>query len=611
MKKVILNSLLILVAILFASCSSDDDNSSSNLNTNTIADFVNENPNYSSLKSALDLTSLTPALSSSTELTVFAPDNDSFDVFLSSNGFSSLDDVPLEVLEQVLLNHVIQGVNASSSLSTGYVKTLAEESSTMNKIDMYINTSNGVMLNGEASVVVADIFVDNGVIHAVDNVISLPSVVTFASADNTFTSLVSALTRESSFTYVSTLSSTTSPAPFTVFAPTNDAFGNLLSELGASSLNDIATATLEATLNTHVVANANVLSTDLTDGMTVNTLGDSFVINTTSGVTFLDQNDRVGNVIVANVQAANGVIHVVDRVILPYIDSMQSNTIADFVTNNSDYSSLKAALDRAGLTSVLSGSDEFTVFAPNNASFNTFLTANGFSSLEEVPVAFLEQVLLNHVVAGTNLSTSLSTGYVKTLAEESSTMNKIDMYINTSNGVMLNGEASVTSADIDVDNGVIHAVSSVINLPTVVTFATADNTFSTLVAALTRENEFSYVSTLSSTTSPAPFTVFAPTNDAFGSLLSELGASSLNDIATATLEATLNTHVVANANVLSTDLTDGMTVSTLGDTFVINTTSGVTFLDQNDRTGNIIVADVQASNGVIHVVDRVILPNLN
>ncbi len=320
MKKIILNSLLVIVAIVFASCSSDDDNNSSNPTSNTIADFVNENPSYSTLKSALDLTSLTPALSSSTEFTVFAPDNDSFESFLSSNGFSSLDDVPLEVLEQVLLNHVIQGVNASSSLSTGYVKTLAEESSTMNKIDMYINTSNGVMLNGESSVVVADIFVDNGVIHAVDNVISLPSVVTFATADNTFTSLVSALTRESSFTYVSTLSSTTSPAPFTVFAPTNDAFGSLLTELGVSSLNDIATATLEATLNTHVVGGANVLSSTLTDGMTVTTLGDTFMLNTTSGVIFTDQNDRSGNVIIADVQAANGIIHVVDKVILPQLN---------------------------------------------------------------------------------------------------------------------------------------------------------------------------------------------------------------------------------------------------------------------------------------------------
>lgn len=320
MKKVILNSLLVIVAILFASCSSDDDNNSSQPISNTIADFVNENPNYSTLKTALDLTNLTPALSSSTEFTVFAPDNDSFEVFLSSNGFSSLDDVPVEVLEQVLLNHVVSGTNLSTSLSTGYVKTLAEESSTMNKVDMYINTSSGVMINGESSVTSADIMVDNGVIHAVSSVINLPTVVTFATADDTFSTLVAALTRENEFSYVSTLSSTTSPAPFTVFAPTNNAFGSLLNELEVNSLGDIATATLESTLNTHVVANANVLSGAITNGMTVNTLGDSFVINTTSGVMFQDQNNREGNIIVVDVQAANGVIHVVDRVILPNLN---------------------------------------------------------------------------------------------------------------------------------------------------------------------------------------------------------------------------------------------------------------------------------------------------
>lgn len=320
MKKIILNSLVVLVIFLFGSCSSDDDNNSST--TNTIVDFVNQNPNYSSLEAALIKAELTGALSGSTQFTVFAPDNNSFDNFLSENGFASLDDVPVALLQQVLLNHVVSGTNLSSNLATGYVKTLAEEASTMNKIDMYLDTSNGVMINGESSVVSADITVDNGVIHAIDKVISLPTVVTFATADDTFSTLVTALTRENTFTYVSTLSTGngTSPAPFTVFAPTNTAFGNLLTELNAASLADIATATLEATLNTHVVGGANVLSSTLTDGMTVTTLGDTFTINTTSGVTFLDQNDRTGNVIVADVQAVNGVIHVVDKVILPNLN---------------------------------------------------------------------------------------------------------------------------------------------------------------------------------------------------------------------------------------------------------------------------------------------------
>lgn len=314
MKKNLLKFAVLLVLVLSYSCSDDDANQPQ---TVTIADFVSSNPNYSSLEAALARVNLTAALDGNTQFTVFAPDNDAFAAFLDANSFNSLDDVPDALLTQVLLNHVVSGRNLSSSLSTGYVKTLAEEPTTNNSIDMYINTSGGVMINGDVSVLAADIQVDNGVIHAVDKVIGLPTVVTFALADATFETLVSALTADASFTFVSTLSTTTSPAPFTVFAPTNMAFGNLLTELGANSLDDIATSTLESTLLTHVVAGANVLSTTLTDGMTVTTIGDTFMIDLDGGASFMDQNGRTGNIIVTDVQAYNGVVHVVDEVILP------------------------------------------------------------------------------------------------------------------------------------------------------------------------------------------------------------------------------------------------------------------------------------------------------
>lgn len=290
-----------------------------------------------------------------------------------------------------------------------------------------------------------------------------------------------------------------------------------------------------------------------------------------------------------------------------------SNTIADFVAANSDYSSLGAALERANLTGVLAGTTDYTVFAPNNAAFDAYLTANGFANLEAVPVDALTQVLLNHVVSGVNTSSDLSTGYIKTLAEEATTQNKLNMYVSTDAGVVLNGTSTVTTANVTVDNGVIHAVNTVIDLPTVVTFAVYDPTFNILEAALTRETTFTYVATLSTKTSPAPFTVFAPTDAAFVALLAELtDYDTLADIPTALLESTLNTHVIAGANVLSSTLTDGMIIDiTLGDNFTINTVGGASFTDLNDRSGDIIVTDVQAVNGVIHVVSKVILPNLD
>lgn len=288
----------------------------------------------------------------------------------------------------------------------------------------------------------------------------------------------------------------------------------------------------------------------------------------------------------------------------------QTNTIADFVASNDDYSSLKAALDKAGLTATLAGQGSFTVFAPNNAAFATFLNANGFASLDDVPTALLTNLLLNHVLSGVNMASDLTTGYVNTLATEASSGANLSMYVNTSSGVKLNGISTVTTADIEADNGVIHAVNTVIALPTVVTFATADPTFATLVSALTRADQPDFVGILSTPagTSPTPFTVFAPTNDAFAALLVELGANSLNDIDGATLTATLNTHVIAGANVRAADLVDG-TVTTLGADLIVDA-SNATLTDPNGRVSNIIVVDVQAANGVVHVIDKVLLPQL-
>ncbi|CAH8283707.1 putative surface protein with fasciclin (FAS1) repeats [Mariniflexile fucanivorans] len=288
----------------------------------------------------------------------------------------------------------------------------------------------------------------------------------------------------------------------------------------------------------------------------------------------------------------------------------QPETIAEIAAATPGFETLVAALDRADLVVTLDSPGAFTVFAPTNTAFQAFLTANNFASLEAIPVDVLKQVLLNHVVAGKNVSSGLTTGYVNSLATYGDTNLNLSMFINTSNGVEINGVSSVTTPDIDATNGVIHIVDAVIGLPTVVTFATADPTFSTLVAALTRESSFTFVNTLSSTSTPAPFTVFAPTNTAFGNLLTELEVANLAAIPTATLSATLSMHVVAGANVQSTALTNNMTITTLGGNITAKTTGGATLTDANNRVSNIIAVNVQAVNGVIHAIDKVILPNL-
>ena len=290
------------------------------------------------------------------------------------------------------------------------------------------------------------------------------------------------------------------------------------------------------------------------------------------------------------------------------------STIAEFAANNSDLSNLTAALNAAegNLLSLLNGGD-YTLLAPNNFAFEIFLGKNGFTSIDEVPTDILRKILLNHVISGTVKSSDLAaavSGYTSTNATNTDG-NFLSMYFSTNNGVVFNGVSTVLNPDIAASNGVVHVVDLLIELPTVVTFATTNPGFETLVSALTRDDlSEDFVSILSTTTEPAPFTVFAPTNEAFSSLFSELSIDSLNDIDTATLESTLGTHVVAEANVRFEDLSDGMIITTIGDDLTISVGTGPLLVDLNGRTANIIAVDIQAYNGVIHVIDNVMLPQL-
>ncbi|MFK7950420.1 MAG: fasciclin domain-containing protein [Saprospiraceae bacterium] len=278
-------------------------------------------------------------------------------------------------------------------------------------------------------------------------------------------------------------------------------------------------------------------------------------------------------------------------------------TIADIVEDTERFSSLKAALERADLLETVR-SGEYTVFAPDNDAFDTFL--NG-AALADVDIDVLTQTLLNHVIGAKVESTGLENGYVSTLATESTTENPISLQVNIDNGVKLNNTVSVIQADIAADNGIIHEVDAVIGVPSVVDLAVQGD-FSILVAALTRADlTVDFVGTLSGT---GPFTVFAPTDAAFVALLdSNNDWDELGDIPVATLEAVLSYHVVAGANVLSSTLTDGQVVTSFeGSDFTINTADGAKITDANGNTVNIVATDVQGANGVVHVIDGVILP---
>lgn len=297
-------------------------------------------------------------------------------------------------------------------------------------------------------------------------------------------------------------------------------------------------------------------------------------------------------------------------------DNKNDKTIAEIAQRSPNLSILVDALVKTGLVDTFNSSGSYTVFAPTNDEFQAFLTANGFASLDDVPVALLTEVLKNHVLAGTFYSSDISTGYVSTLAKGSASDNPLSMFINVTdagviiNGGNTNGGATVTAYDIKASNGVIHVVDGVLGLPTVVNHAIANPNFTSLVGALTSAGQPDFVGILSGV---GPFTVFAPTNDAFTSLNTELAPGGIASVSAENLTKVLTYHVVSPANVLSSSLTEGQVVTpilTPAQTFTVLLSGGARLKDANNRECNIIATDVQASNGVIHVLSKVLLPTL-
>ena len=303
---------LIFFAIAFVSCDNNDDPVD-----NTITGLAVRNSNLKILVQALTRADLATTLQGVGPFTVFAPTDAAFTTFLKTTPYATINDVPKDVLTQILLNHVVSGSVKSTALSTGYIKTLAKGSaSTSNTLSMYVDLTSGVKLNGVAKVTTADVMASNGVIHVVDGVIGLPTIVTHAMANPMFSTLVSALTYNPQSGFAGVLSGTTS-SPFTVFAPTNAAFTAFLGETTYSSLSAIPANVLEKTLKYHVVTGANVLSTALTKNQVITTFSGQTATVKFTPTRLLDVSGRNCNIIATDVQCSNGVIHVLEKVLLP------------------------------------------------------------------------------------------------------------------------------------------------------------------------------------------------------------------------------------------------------------------------------------------------------
>lgn len=283
-------------------------------------------------------------------------------------------------------------------------------------------------------------------------------------------------------------------------------------------------------------------------------------------------------------------------------DTPQVKDIAATASADAQFSTLVAALTKAQLVSALQATGPFTVFAPNNTAFQK---AN-ITSLDGLSREALTPILTSHVINGSVKAADVRSGAVKTL----NTSN--DIYLSKNNdGVFINGNIKVIATDVTASNGVIHVIDNVITPPTLslVQIAQANNNFSELVSLVLAADPA--VLTALSSASANGLTVFAPTNAAFTELYKTTPkATLLNPANRALLTSVLLYHVVPG-RVFSTDLpnvTGEVGTANPNGKVTFNLTGGAKVIGKTSGNSNITSANILATNGVIHVIDKVLLP---
>jgi len=505
----------------------------------------------------------------------------------------------------------------------------------------------GVMSNNNTTIailVIASLLV-SPVVVADEN----DDIPTNAQSTGVHDSLVAALS------HADLVSALQGEGPFTVFAPTDDAFAAAGIDLSTFDT-DEENATLTDILLYHVVS-GSVASADVTDGMSAEALnGDSLDFTVSDGSVMVND----ATVTIADVMASNGVIHVIDKVLMPPADLVDIPTVAQ---GTGIHTALVAAVVQAELLTTLQGEGPFTVFAPTDDAF----TAAGIdlAALDnEEGKAALTDILLYHVYSGSVAAADVTDGMTATM------VNGDDATFTVGDGVMIN-DANVILADVMASNGIIHVIDKVLMPPadapditeedgdicynmvshTLVagasfeecmaymyvedyemndqTFTGCYNTMTHQLSMVSQDECEAYMWTpavdigmtaqattihnslvaavvqadlLTTLQGDGPFTVFAPTDDAFTAAGIDLAALD-NEEGKAALTDILLYHVYSGS-VAAADVTDGMTATMVnGDDATFTVGDGVMIND-----ANVILADVMASNGIIHVIDKVLMP---
>ena len=516
---------------------------------------------------------------------------------VSNNHSSNIKPISRSELVNILSYHVATQ-EVSFPTKKNDIPTL------LNQQALEVSSNHGLFRVNGKRIVRPNILTKNGFLHTIDSVLLPPqkatqqdapseNIVEIAQGNDSFSTLVDAVVAAG---LVDALSG---DGPLTVFAPTNDAFAKLDTALVEALFAN--PAKLGEILTYHVVP-AKVLEADIEVGTDVSTLNGATFQVTING----EGGPQIGSsqIIDTDIEATNGVIHVIDEVLIPdgfmLVDGPTQN-IVEIAQGNDSFSTLVDAVVAAGLVDALSGDGPLTVFAPTNDAFaklDTALVEALFANPSK-----LGEILTYHVVPAKVMETDIVIG------ADVSTLNgaTFQVTLNGEGGPQI-GSSQIIDTDIEATNGVIHVIDEVlipdgfmlVDGPTqnIVEIAQGNDSFSTLVDAVVAAG---LVDALSG---DGPLTVFAPTNDAFAKLDTALvealfaNPSKLGEI--------LTYHVVP-AKVLEADIEVGADVSTLnGATFQV-TLNG----EGGPQIGSsqIIDTDIEATNGVIHVIDEVLIPD--
>jgi uncharacterized surface protein with fasciclin (FAS1) repeats len=277
--------------------------------------------------------------------------------------------------------------------------------------------------------------------------------------------------------------------------------------------------------------------------------------------------------------------------------SAQTNVFDDVIATSPNHTFLEAALIQEGLDVALQNpAGTLTVFAPDDAAFTALATALGTDIAGLLAVPNLTDILTYHVLGIEVPSSGVTNGAI---VQPLSTTNTLKLTVTSTGSVFVN-QAQVTTANLITDNGIVHVLNAILLPVETVVDVAIDNGFSTLTTAVVTAE------LLPALSNPlATFTVFAPTNAAFDNLAIALGTDLAGILANPELTDILLYHVLSS-EVLSTALTNGSVATLNGQSVTINLMSGVMV-----NNANVTLADVLADNGVVHVVDAVLIPSLS